>query len=151
MPLSSAIPTDMLRFLFVATPFCSCFVQLALQAQTGTKHERQCAPHDGSLATVCGNSRGGGIVHIWRFLKQKMPLILLSDISYLTSSSSSLQTVLESVYPSELPPMMKSFFLCYGDETPGSMEPLGEHASCFEGGSSECLAQGNSESLAEAR
>ena len=47
--------------------------------------------------------------------------------------------------------MMKSFFLCYGDETPGSMEPLGEHASCFEGGSSECLAQGNSESLAEAR
>ena len=80
-----------------------------------------------------------------------MPLILLSDISYLTSSSSSLQTVLESVYPSELPPMMKSFFLCYGDETPGSMEPLGEHASCFEGGSSECLAQGNSESLAEAR
>ena len=132
------------------TPFCSCFVQLALRAQTDTKHERQCAPHDGSLATVCGNSRGGGIVHIWRFLKQKMPLILLSDISYLTSSSSSLQTVLESVYPSELPPMMKSFFLCYGDETPGSMEPLGEHASCFEGGSSECLAQGNSESLAGA-
>ena len=40
------------------TPFCSCFVQLALRAQTDTKHERQCAPHDGSLATVCGNSRG---------------------------------------------------------------------------------------------
>ena len=39
------------------TPFYSCFVQLALQAQTGTKHERQCAPHDGSLATVCGDSR----------------------------------------------------------------------------------------------
>ena len=39
------------------TPFCSCFVQLALQAQTGTKHERQCAPHDGRLATVCGDSR----------------------------------------------------------------------------------------------
>ena len=38
--------------------FCSCFVQLTLRAQTGTKHERQCAPHDGSLATVCGNSRG---------------------------------------------------------------------------------------------
>ena len=66
------------------TPFCSCFVQLALRAQTDTKHERQCAPHDGSLATVCGNSRGGGIVHIWRFLKQKMPLILLSDTFYLT-------------------------------------------------------------------
>ena len=59
--------------------FCSCFVQLALRAQTDTKHERQCAPHDGSLATVCGNSRGSGVVHIWRFLKQKMPLILLSD------------------------------------------------------------------------
>ena len=57
MPLSSAIPTDMLRFLFVATPFCSCFVQLTLRAQTGTKHERRCAPHDGSLATVCGDSR----------------------------------------------------------------------------------------------
>ena len=39
------------------TPFCSCFVQLALRAQTDTKHERQCAPHDGSLATVCGDSR----------------------------------------------------------------------------------------------
>ena len=38
--------------------FCSCFVQLALRAQTDTKHERQCAPHDGSLATVCGDSRG---------------------------------------------------------------------------------------------
>ena len=36
--------------------FCSCFVQLTLRAQTGTKHERQRAPHDGSLATVCGNS-----------------------------------------------------------------------------------------------
>ena len=56
--LFPAIPTDMLRFLFVATPFCSCFVQLALRAQTDTKHERQCAPHDGSLATVCGDSRG---------------------------------------------------------------------------------------------
>ena len=76
------------------TPFCSCFVQLALRTQTGTKHERQCAPHDGSLATVCGNSRGSGVVHIWRFPKQKMPLILLSDISSLTSSSSSLQIVL---------------------------------------------------------
>ena len=138
------------------TPFCSCFVQLALRAQTDTKHERQCAPHDGSLATVCGNSRGSSIVHIWRFPKQKMPLILLSDTFYLTSSSSSLQiilgnlppTVLESVYPSELPPMMESFFLCYGDETPGSVEPFGEHDSCFGGGSSECLAQGNLESLA---
>ena len=39
------------------TPFYSCFVQLALQAQTDTKHERQCAPHDGSLATVYGDSR----------------------------------------------------------------------------------------------
>ena len=44
------------------TPFCSCFVQLALRAQTDTKHERQSAPHDGSLATVCGNSRGSSIV-----------------------------------------------------------------------------------------
>ena len=86
-----------------------------------------------------------------------MPLILLSDTSYLNFLIFSVNclgksplTVFESVYPSELPPMMKSFFLCYGDETPGSMEPLGEHASCFEGGSSECLAQGNSESLAGA-
>ena len=79
------------------TPFCSCFLPLALRAQTDTKHERQCAPHDGSLATVCRNSRGSGVVHIWRFLKQKMPLILLSDISYLTSSSSSLQIVLENL------------------------------------------------------
>ena len=60
------------------------------------------------------------------------------------------QTALESVYPSELPTIMKSFFLCYGDETPGSVEPSGEHASCFGGGSSECLAQGNLESLAGA-
>ena len=42
--------------------FCSCFVQLALRAQTGTKHERQRAPHDGSLATVCGDSRGNSFV-----------------------------------------------------------------------------------------
>ena len=41
------------------------------------------------------------------------------------------RTVLESVYPSELPTIMKSFFLCYGDETPGSVEPFGEHDSCF--------------------
>ncbi len=46
--------------------------------------------------------------------------------------------------------MIERFFLCYGDETPGSVEPSGEHDSCFEGGSSECLAQGNSESLAGA-
>ena len=26
LALSSAIPTDMLRFLFAAMPFCSCFV-----------------------------------------------------------------------------------------------------------------------------
>ena len=38
---------------------------------------------------------------------------------------------------------MEGFFLCYGDETPGSVEPTGEHASCFVGGSSECLAQGS--------
>mgnify|MGYP004624703495 CR=1 FL=1 len=98
----------------------------------------QCAPHDGSLATVCGNSRGSSVVRTGNH-KIKMPLIFLSDTFYLTSSSSSLQiilgnlprTALESVYPSELPPMMKSFFLCYGDETPGSVEPSGEHASCF--------------------
>ena len=36
---------------------------------------------------------------------------------------------------------MEGFFLCYGDETPGSVEPTGEHASCFVGDSSECLAQ----------
>ena len=65
--LFPAIPTDMLRFLFVATPFCSCFVQLALQAQTGTKHERQCAPHDGSLATVCGDSRETALYQYRRF------------------------------------------------------------------------------------
>ena len=40
-------------------------------------------------------------------------------------------TTLESVYPSELPTIMKSFFLCYGDETPGSVEPFGEHDFCF--------------------
>jgi len=28
---------------------------------------------------------------------------------------------------------MKSFFLGYGDETPGSVEPSGEHDSCFVG------------------
>ena len=38
---------------------------------------------------------------------------------------------------------MEGFFLCYGDKTPGSVEPTGEHASCFVGGSSECLAQGS--------
>ena len=38
---------------------------------------------------------------------------------------------------------MEGVFLCYGDETPGSVEPTGEHASCFVGGSSECLAQGS--------
>ena len=87
-----------------------------------------------------------------------MPLILLSDISYLTSSSSSLQIVLENLpnclrkrISQRAPPMMMSFFLCYGDETPGSVEPSGEHASCFGGGSSECPAQGNLESLAGAR
>ena len=81
--LSTAIPTDMMRFLFVTHAFSP---MLCVTRPTGsnTKHERQCAPHDGSLATVCGNSRGGGIVHIWRFLKQKMPLILLSDTCYLT-------------------------------------------------------------------
>ena len=26
---------------------------------------------------------------------------------------------------------MKSFFLGYGDETPGSVEPSGEHAPCL--------------------
>ena len=61
------------------------------------------------------------------------------------------RTVLESVYPGEHPPMIERFFLCYGDETPGSVEPSGEHDSCFGGGSSECLAQGNLESLAGAR
>ena len=87
-----------------------------------------------------------------------MPFILLSDTFYLTSSSSSLQIVLENLpnclrkrISQQAPANMKSFFLCYGDETPGSMEPLGEHASCFGKGSSECLAQGNSESLAGAR
>ncbi len=45
----------------------------------------------------------------------------------------------------------EEFLLCYGDETPGSVEPSSEHASCFGGGSSECLAQGNLESLAGAR
>ena len=54
-------------------------------------------------------------------------------------------TALENIYPSELPTIMKSFFLCYGDETPGSVEPSGEHGSCFGGGSSECSAQGNLE------
>ncbi len=38
------------------TLFAHVFVQLTLRAQTGTKHEWQCAPHDGSLATVCGDS-----------------------------------------------------------------------------------------------
>ena len=38
---------------------------------------------------------------------------------------------------------MKDFFLCYGDETPGSVEPFGEHDSCFEGGSSKWFAQGS--------
>ena len=51
--------------------------------------------------------------------------------------------VLGSDMFSGLPTIMKDFFLCYGDETPGSVEPFGEHDSCFVGGSSECLAQGN--------
>jgi len=38
---------------------------------------------------------------------------------------------------------MIGFFLCYGDETPGSVEPSGEHTSRFGGGSSEWSAQGN--------
>jgi len=38
------------------------------------------------------------------------------------------RTALENVYPSEFPTIMKSFFLGYGDETPGSVEPSGEHA-----------------------
>ena len=97
----------------------------------------QCAPHDGSLATVCGNSRGSSVVRTGNH-KIKMPLILLSDIFYLNfllfsanCLGKSPLTVFESVYPSELPPMMKSFFLCNGNETPGSVEPSGEHASCF--------------------
>ena len=38
---------------------------------------------------------------------------------------------------------MEGFFLCYGDETPGSVKPTGEHVSCSVRGSSECLAQGS--------
>ena len=38
---------------------------------------------------------------------------------------------------------MEGVFLCYGDKTPGSVEPTGEHVSCSVGGSSECLAQGS--------
>lgn len=38
---------------------------------------------------------------------------------------------------------MEGFFLCYEDETPGSVKPTGEHASCFVGGSSKCPAQGS--------
>ena len=55
--LSTAIPTDMMRFLFVTHAFSP---MLCVTRPTGsnTKHERQCAPRDGSLATVCGNSRG---------------------------------------------------------------------------------------------
>ena len=119
------------------TPFCSCFVQLALQAQTGTKHERQCAPHDGSLATVCGNSRGSSIVQAGNYkiknATHSFEWHLLVKSFYLLCKwlGKSPRTALESVYPSELPPMMESFFLCYGDETPGSVEPSGEHASCF--------------------
>ena len=52
-------------------------------------------------------------------------------------------TALENLYPSGFPTIMKSFFLGYGDETPGSVEPSGEHDSCFGGGSLECPAQGN--------
>ena len=55
--LSTAIPTDMMRFLFVTHAFSP---MLCVTRPTGsnTKHERQCAPHDVSLATVCGDSRG---------------------------------------------------------------------------------------------
>ena len=61
-----------------------------------------------------------------------MPLILLSDTFSLTSSSSSLQivlgnlpqTALESVYPSELPPMMKSFFCAMEMKLPEAWSPL---------------------------
>ena len=57
------------------------------------------------------------------------------------------RTALESVYPDVFPHTMERFFLCYGDETPGSVKPSGEHGSCFGGGSSECSAQGNVQAL----
>ena len=57
LPQFPTIPTDMLRFLLVPHAFLLMFCATRLQAQTGTKHERQCAPHDGRRATVCGDSR----------------------------------------------------------------------------------------------
>ena len=61
------IPTDMLRFLFVPRLFAHVLCNSPLQAQTGTKHERQCAPHDGSPATVCGDSRETALYQYRRF------------------------------------------------------------------------------------
>ena len=58
MTLSSDIPTDMLRFLLGTHAFSPMLCVTRPMAQTDTKHERQCAPCDGSLATVCGDSRG---------------------------------------------------------------------------------------------
>ena len=87
-----------------------------------------------------------------------MPLILLSDTSYLNFLIFSVNCLGKSPpnrfrkrISQRAPTNDEEFLLCYGDETPGSVEPSGEHASCFGGGSSECPAQGNLESLAGAR
>ena len=58
MTLSSDIPTDMLRFLLGT----HCLLRMLCATRpTGSDrhmHSRQCVPHNGSLATVCGNIRG---------------------------------------------------------------------------------------------
>ena len=56
-PLSSAIPTDMLRFLFVSHAFLLMFC--ATHPTGSDRHKTRAAvcPHDGSLATVCVDSR----------------------------------------------------------------------------------------------
>ena len=76
----------------------------------------------------------------------KFPTLSLCYMAVLISSSPQ-----ESTFPNRIkkrisrriPAYDGMFLLCYGDETPGSVKPSGEHDSCFGGGSSEWFAQGN--------
>ena len=67
-----------------------------------------------------------------------MPLHLLSDIFYLNfllffvnCLGKSPRTALESVYPSETPPMMKSFFWAMEMKLPEAWSPLANTLPAF--------------------
>ena len=76
----------------------------------------------------------------------KFPTLSLCYMAVLISSSPQ-----ESTFPNRIrkrisrriPAYDGMFLLCYGDETPGSVKPSGEHDSRFGGGSSEWFAQRN--------